>query len=191
MSIARLTITLEGIEPAVSRTIEIPVCFRLDRVHVVIQAAMGWQDSHLYEFMAGGARWGLPDTASEFGPGTRPAAEATLAEVLAATGTASICYVYDFGDNWLHRIDARIVGNPVSDDPCPRLLDATGRCPPEDVGGLPGYETFLEAIANPNHPDHDELTEWAGAPFDPHDADAAKLRRNVSRLAERWYPGQN
>ncbi len=60
MTITRLKITLEGVVPAVSRTIGVPGDIRLDRLHLVIQAAMGWEDCHLYEFMAGEIRWGLP-----------------------------------------------------------------------------------------------------------------------------------
>ena len=81
MTIARLRITLEGIDPVVSRTVEVAVDIRLDRLHLVIQAAMGWENYHLYEFMAGGTRWGLPDP--DFGTDALPVAKASLADVVA------------------------------------------------------------------------------------------------------------
>ena len=61
MNIARLHITLDGVEPSVARTLLVPVNLRLDRLHLVIQAAMGWEDAHLYAFLAGNKRWSPPD----------------------------------------------------------------------------------------------------------------------------------
>jgi hypothetical protein len=60
-TIARLKITLNDVEPLVLRRIEIPFDIRLDRLHEVLQAAMGWSNSHLYEICAGGVGWGLTD----------------------------------------------------------------------------------------------------------------------------------
>ena len=49
-SIARLKITLDDVEPAVVRRLEVPLDLRLDRLHLVLQAALGWTNSHLWEF---------------------------------------------------------------------------------------------------------------------------------------------
>ena len=162
MTIARLKITLEGISPLVERTFEVPSDIRLDRLHLVIQAAMGWENCHLYEFMVGETRWGLSDP--DFGTDTLPVTKASLADIMDVAGRAPIRYVYDFGDYWVHLIEGVIIGDPTPGNLYPRLVDITGRCPPEDVGGLPGYENFLEAIGDHDHPEHEELTEWAGGP---------------------------
>lgn len=184
MIIARLKITLEGIEPVVSRTLEVPADIRPDRLHLVIQAAMEWENCHLYEFMAGGIRWGLPDP--DFGTDALPVAKASLADVIDAAATAPIRYVYGFGDDGVHLIEAMIIGDPTPGNLYPRLVDITRSCPPEDVGGLPGYKHLLDAIGDPNHPEHEELTEWAGGPFDPYGPDADELRLDVLRLAKKW-----
>jgi len=189
MTIARLKITLEGIEPVVSRTLEVPIDTRLDRLHLVIQAAMGWETYHLYEFMVGDTRWGLP--APDFGTDALPVAKASLADIIDAAETAPIRYVYDFGDDWLHRIDAKIIGDPAPGNLYPRLIDITGRCPPEGVGGLPGYDNFLSAINDPEHPEHEELTKWAGGLFDPYVPDADERRLDVLKLAKKWKPRKN
>lgn len=186
MTITRLKITLEGIEPLVSRILEVAADIRLDRLHLVIQAAMGWENSHLYEFMAGTARWTLPDPAC--GNDTLPVSKASLADVIDAAGTAPIRYVYDFGDYWAHAIDVTTTGDPAPGNLYPRLVDITGRCPPEDVGGLPGYEHFLKAISDEAHAEHEDLAEWAGGPFDPHVPDADELRSEVFKLAKKWKP---
>ena len=89
---------------------------------------------------------------------------------------------------WVHLIEATIIGDPIPANLYPRLLDVIGKCPPEDVGGLTGYENFLSAISNPKHPDHEELTEGAGEPFDPHVPNADELRLDVLKLAKKWKP---
>ncbi|MFA5951869.1 MAG: plasmid pRiA4b ORF-3 family protein [Hyphomicrobium sp.] len=68
----------------------------------------------------------------------------------------------------------------------PRLVEAIGRCPPEDIGGAPGYEEFLAAIADPNHERHAEITEWYDADFDPESVDTAAIKRELAALAKRW-----
>jgi hypothetical protein len=68
----------------------------------------------------------------------------------------------------------------------PILLDAKGRCPPEDVGGPPGYGQLLDVLANPKHKRHAEMTEWLGTPFDPRDAGTQNLADAVDALAGKW-----
>lgn len=184
MTITRLKLTLEGVVPLVSRTLEVPSEIRLDRLHLAIQAAMGWENCHLYEFIAGETRWGLPDP--DFGTDARPVTKASLADVIDAARSAPIRYVYDFGDEWVHLIEAENIGDPTPGNLYPRLVDMINKCPPEDVGGLPGYENFLDAIGDRAHHEHGELMEWAGGSFDPHTLDADKLRLDVLKLAKKW-----
>lgn len=189
MSILRITVTLEDVKPAVTRRIEVPAAFRLDRLHLVLQAAMPWQNYHLYEFEAGGTRWGLPDP--DYGDDdTRPAAKASLADLVDAAGGGPIGYLYDFGDSWHHRITVEAEIEPDPRHLYPRLTDVAGRCPPEDVGGAPGYDRFLDILANPDNPEHGELLTWHGGPFDPDVPPADELRLNVLKLAKKWKPRQ-
>ena len=80
MIIIEIKITLDHVEPAVTRTLRVPFDIRLDRMHLTIQAAMGWTNSHLYMFEAGGATWGLPDP--NFASEDLPAHKTTLAELI-------------------------------------------------------------------------------------------------------------
>jgi hypothetical protein len=132
-AIARLKVTLEDVEPAVMRRLDVPLRIRLDRLHLVLQAAMGRTNSHLYEFRAGGAGWGVPDPDFEGGP--LPAAKTTLFDVIEDTGARTIHYLYDFGDGWDHAVRIERIGEPDPQTLYPQLVAATGRCPPEDVGG--------------------------------------------------------
>ncbi len=122
---------------------------------------MGWTNSHLYMFEAGGATWGLPDP--DFDGDDLPANKTTLAELIKDTGARTINYLYDFGDSWDHKIKIGKISAPVPGELYPRLTDIAGRCPPEDVGGFPGYEEFLEAIGDPKHPEHADLKAWYSA----------------------------
>lgn len=186
MSIIEIKVTLEYIEPAVTRVLQVPANIRLDRLHLTLQAAMGWTNSHLYMFEAGGATWGLPDP--DFGGDDLPANKTTLAQVIEDTGASALSYLYDFGDSWDHRIAIGKISDPVPGDLYPRLTDVTGKCPPEDVGGFPGYEEFLEAMIDPKHPEHSNLKDWYGGPYDPNTPETDELRLNVLKLAKRWKP---
>jgi hypothetical protein len=186
MSIIEIKVALEYIEPAITRVLQVPSTIRLDRLHLIVQAAMGWTNSHLYMFEAGGATWGLPDP--DFGGDDLPANKTTLAELIEDTGTRTIRYIYDFGDSWEHKLEIGNIIDPVPGDLYPRLTDISGRCPPEDVGGFPGYEQFLEAMADPKHPEHAHLKDWYGGNFDPKIPDSDEHRFEVLRLAKRWKP---
>lgn len=186
MNIIEIKVTLEHIEPIVARTLQVPANIRLDRLHLTLQAAMGWTNSHLYMFEAGGATWGLPDP--DFGGDDLPADKTTLAEVIEDTGAGTISYLYDFGDGWEHRIRIGKISDPVPGNLYPRLTEVSGRCPPEDVGGFPGYYEFLDAMADPKHPEYKYLKSWHGGPFDPNMPEADELRLDVLKLAKRWKP---
>src|SRR3979490_641007 len=101
-TIARLKITLDAVEPVILRRVEVPFDIRLDRLHLAIQAAMGWTNSHLYEIRVGDVGWGVPDPGGSDGP--RDARKARLNDVLEDIGTKTLRYIYDFGDGWDHTI---------------------------------------------------------------------------------------
>ncbi|PVA08914.1 plasmid pRiA4b ORF-3 family protein [Pelagivirga sediminicola] len=185
--IARLRIILNDVEPMPMRHIEVPLKIRLDWLHEVIQAAMGWTDTHLYEFRVGDAGWGMPDP-DGFYDGPMDAKKMTLKKLLDQTATRTIQYVYDFGDDWDHSIRIERVGEATRGVTYPRLLKAAGACPPEDVGGAWGYEEFLEALADPDHEQHDDMVHRSGGDFDAEDAKADTIIERFERLAKKWAP---
>jgi len=183
-SIAHLRIKLDDVEPVVVRRLEVPLTIRLDRLHLVLQAAMGWTNSHLYEIRARDVGWGMPDP--DFGDGPLDASKVRLIDVLEDVGVRSLKYLYDFGDRWEHSVRIERVTDAVAGVIYPRLVEAVGRCPPEDVGGPWAYREFLDAIADPDHKDHADRLEWVGGPFDPTDTGVERLTRAVERLAKKW-----
>ncbi len=185
--VARLKVTLSDVEPQVLRRFDVPLKIKLNRLHEVIQAAMGWTDTHLYEFRAGGVGWGVPDP-DGFYEGPLPASKTSLLDVIEDVGTKTIHYIYDFGDNWHHVIKVEKIDDVMSGTDYPRLVRAIGACPPEDVGGFPGYADFVEAMADPTHEAHAEMVEWHGPDFDAGDAGIDHILDRFERLAKKWSP---
>src|SRR5580704_5681421 len=118
-AIARLKITLDDVKPAVLRRIEVPLTLRLDRLHLVIQAAMGWTNSHLYEILAGGVGWGMIDP--DGGDGPLDARKARLIDAL--EDSKKLRYLYDFGDGWEHTIKVERLLDPEPGILYPRLIE--------------------------------------------------------------------
>ena len=185
--VARLKVTLSDVEAEVLRRFDLPLTTKLNRLHEVIQVAMGWTNSHLYEFRAGGVGWGMPDPDGLF-DGPLPASKATVLDIMEDVGTKTIHYIYDFGDDWHHVIKVEKIEGATPGTEYPRLIRAIGACPPEDVGGAPGYARFLEAIADPAHEDHAEVIEWHGETFDREDAGIDHILEGFGRLAREWAP---
>ncbi len=185
-TIVRLKITLDDVEPKVLRRIEAPLSIRLDRLHLTIQAAMGWTNSHLYEIRARDVGWGMVDP--DWGDGPLDARKAKLVDVLEDVGVKTLRYLYDFGDGWEHTVKIERLDDPIPGVLYPRLTEAKGRCPPEDVGGHWGYAELLEALKDPEHERHAEMLEWLGMAFDPDAIDAEALAANVEALAKSWAP---
>ena len=185
-AVARLKITLDYVEPLVMRRIEIPLDVRLDRLHFALQAALGWETYHLWEFRVRSLRFGPPGQDFGFGDGPLNAEKATLQAVIENTGAKTLKYLYDFGDGWEHTTKVERISEAASDAVYPLLIEAKGACPPEDVGGPPGYEEYLEAMADPGHERHEELVQWRGPDFDPNEPDIARINAALLALAKRW-----
>jgi pRiA4b ORF-3-like protein len=185
-TIAQLKITLDDVKPAVLRRFAVPFDIRLDRLHLTIQAAMGWTNSHLYEIRAGDVSWSMPYPDQDWAGDFLDARKARLGDVLEDVGTKTLKYLYDFGDGWEHTIKIERLIDPEPGTPYPRLIEAKGCCPPEDVGGPWGYAEFLEAIADPKHERHRELKEWFADDFNPHVVDVDRLSEDVAELAQSW-----
>jgi hypothetical protein len=184
--IARLKITLDDVKPTVLRRVEVPFEIRLDRLHLILQAAIGWTNSHLYEIRARDVGWSTPYPDQEWAGEVLDARKARLGDVLEDVGTKTLKYLYDFGDGWEHTLKIERLIAPEPGILYARLIEAKGRCPPEDIGGAWGYAEFLEAISDPKHERHRELKEWFAGDFNSHVVDIDRLAEDVAELARQW-----
>lgn len=175
----QLKIELAGIKPLIWRRVIVPETITLAKLHQVIQAVMGWEDYHLHEFEIAGEQYGIPDPDDPFGPPVVSETRARLGKSLG--GMASFRYVYDFGDGWEHKIKVEKV-LPADTCPVPICIGGANACPPEDVGGSYGYAEFLEAIADPAHPEHQNLLDWCGGAFDPKALDPGVIDRRLQLI---------
>ena len=92
---------------------------------------------------------------------------------------AKFVYEYDFGDSWEHELLVEKILPPEKGAHYPRCIKAKRACPPEDVGGVWGYDDFLEAIQDPDHPDHEDMLEWVGGEFDPEAVDLDEINETL------------
>lgn len=181
MSSVLLRIELLGIEPLIWRRVRVPVRWTLKRLHGLIQSAFGWENRHLHDFRIGDVSIGMPDIDDDR-PGLQDESEWTIAEVQ-KSGTTEFLYVYDFGDWWQHRIVIESEQRTGAGARfAPICLAGENAAPPEDVGGLPGYEEFRAALADPNHERHEELVNWIGGVFDPKAFDLNRAQSQAATL---------
>lgn len=181
--IATVRIELRDTDPLIWREVEVPTSITLKVLHDVIQAVMGWFDHHLWEFTIGKQRYGLP-TDEDWGTEPRKeAAKVRLRDVLKPRKT-TIDYLYDFGDSWEHQLTVTGVraGDPAN--LYPRYVGGERNAPPEDCGGIPGFYDMLDALADPDHPNHADATEWADD-YDPDTIDELPIKYALLRIANR------
>jgi hypothetical protein len=178
----QLKITLWGSKPQIWRRVLLSEQTTLHQLHWIIQGAMGWTNSHLHQFIIGDEYYSLPewelgDSGTEF----HNEKKVTLQQ-LALKPKESFSYEYDFGDTWAHiiRIEKQMLAQ--ADVRYPVCVDGKRACPPEDCGGVWGYEEFLKAIRNANHPEHEDMLEWVGGSFDPEHFSLAEANQNLRRM---------
>lgn len=181
-SIYQIKITLNGSKPPIWRRVLVSNNTTLTELHKIIQAVMGWWDYHLHQFTIDGEEYGDPSY-DDFGDmGIKNEKKYRLKQFVQSEGF-KFRYEYDFGDSWLHDLLVEKIIPKEKGVDYPVCIKGKGACPPEDVGGVWGYADFLEAIANPEHDEHDSYLEWIGGAFDPaaFDLDEIKERLRYSR----------
>ncbi|HEX6094660.1 MAG TPA: plasmid pRiA4b ORF-3 family protein [Dongiaceae bacterium] len=176
----QLRIELLHIKPPIWRRLLVPGAVKLHRLHAMLLWTMGWSGGHLHEFMFGEDHYGQPDPDFDMGPPLQREDRVSLAAALGAR--KSFLYLYDFGDGWEHRVTVEKILPAVPGLQLPQCLGGANACPPEDVGGPPGYADFLQAIADPAHEEHEAMLRWCGGAFDPAAFDADHVNAILARL---------
>ncbi len=181
-------ITLKVVEPPIWRRIQTRDC-TLDKLHERIQTAMGWTNSHLHQFEINGVVYGDPELLYEGWEDEEPpvdSLETRISQVVPKDGKPfRFDYEYDFGDGWEHEILFEGCLCAEKGVRYPLCVEGERACPPEDVGGPPGYEEYLESLSNPDHEEWEETSDWRG-PFRPEHFDVPAATKAMRRGLPNW-----
>ncbi len=143
---------------------------------------MGWTNSHLHDFRIEGRRYGIRNDEWGLDGDLLEDKRFQLGDVLSSE-VQEFEYVYDFGDDWRHLVKVEQVLQPREDvNTWPMCLAGANACPPEDVGGTPGYMEFLHAMRDTVHEEHGAMWRWWGGPFDPNGFDSNAANLAIRRL---------
>ena len=194
---------LDNARPPVWRRLRLASDLQLSQVHEVVQTAMGWSDMHLHHFQMGPDAKNFrvvpfltPFDVEEGETDGTLETDVRLDQVIAKPGHR-LFYEYDFGDSWHHTIKLEKVEPWVDGDPVAACVAGRRACPPEDVGGVPGYEEVLAALEGRVEPGQEEwMAErlaWLPLGFDPDAFDTddvnRALREGPMPPLEEWHPG--
>lgn len=184
-TIYQLKVTLEDIKPPIWRRILVSSKINLGQFHIVLQIAMGWTNSHLHQFISGQTMYGMADDnmSVELGLDLEDETQDQLSDLLTEEKD-SLRYEYDFGDGWLHKI---VLEKKLTYDEAvnlPSCVKGKRACPPEDCGGVWGYEELLEVLKDPSHPEYEEMLEWLEGKFEPEDFDLEETNRMLAKYAK-------
>lgn len=173
-----IKITLDATDPPIWRRIEVPEKYTLWDLHVALQSSMGWLDSHLHAFYVKNENgdmdaYGTPteDIMNDIKPDWKYKMKRFLNKK-----NKEVQYMYDFGDSWEHIILLEEVKPADPDRVYPVCTDGAGKCPPEDVGGVSGYEHFVEIMKDANHKKHKNMSAWYGGEYDPEHFDISDIK---------------
>jgi hypothetical protein len=184
--IYQLKVTLQGSRPPIWRRLLVPSNMTLGKLHETLQVAMGWSDSHLHDFTIDEETYGEanPEDRAMGLPPTRNERTVRLSKVLRYEG-AKANYTYDFGDGWEHKIVVEKIMPPVPGIAYPVCVAGKRNCPPEDCGGIGGYEDLLAILEDPNHDEHEHMMEWVGGRFDSEAFDLTEVNEVLAQFQPR------
>lgn len=171
----QIKILLRRSKPPIWRRILIRDDMTFWELHLIIQAAMGWKDVHLFAFDLGHQQIGRV-----FGDGFDMMADASNLSIRPYLNKGiKIIYVYDFGNHWEHLITVEKVAPINKNKKYPTCIKGKRNCPPEDCGGISGYYGMLDAIQDESHPEHDEIVDWMGDDFNPEKFDITQINKRL------------
>lgn len=181
----QLKLALLGSKPLIWRRLQVPAAFSLAALHTVIQIVMGWSDEHLHQFILGERKRGLmayfTDTSMDDDEDCLDERDARL-DALLVKPKDTLRYEYDFGDSWMHRLVLeKILVRPSAEASVPRCVAGERACPPEDSGGVGGWESIREVLSVPSHPEYADWSEVFDVDFDPEAFDLETINTDLAK----------
>jgi hypothetical protein len=180
----QVKLTLEGFKPPIWRRLLLPAAISLAELNEVIQIVMDWYGDHLHQFIAGNHRGGdityFSDPWMVDDADCLDEATARL-DALLVQPKDRIRYEYDFGDSWMHSLVLeKILVQPAGEAALPRCVTGKGASPPEDSGGAWGWDHARAVLADPSHPEYEELSKVFDPDFDPESFDTEAINAALS-----------
>jgi len=175
--IYQIKVELRYSEPIIWRRILVNSNILLVDLHRILQTVMGWTNSHLHLFS---------DNRNEYSPiefeveGAIDSRITKLSKILKKENE-KILYEYDFGDGWEHDLILEKIQLEDENSNAPICIDGKRNCPPEDCGGIGGYENLLEIISDKKHPEYKETITWLGGKFDPEYINIEKINKSLKK----------
>ena len=178
----RLKIKLMDIEPLIWREFAVKSYMRLDRLHLAIQTVLGWTNSHLHLFNAGGGRqYTYPYPGYDMDNDVQDETMFKLSDLINKEKN-KFTYEYDFGDGWDHMVKLVAIEEADKNVKYPVCLAGERACPPEDCGGPWSYPELLETLRGPGNQERRELIDWLGDDFDPEFFDLETTNERLKRI---------
>lgn len=177
-SVYQLKISLIGAKPPIWRRILVPSTITLGNLHRVLQISMGWTNSHLHQFIFNNVFYGVQGDDFGFNMKVENEDQYKLSQLLQSEKD-SLQYEYDFGDNWEHKVLLEKILPFDIKNQSPSCLKGKRACPPEDCGGIWGYQQLLETLSNPDDSDYESMLEWLGGIFDSEELDIEKINKMI------------
>ena len=150
-------------------------------MHHIVQAAMGWENRHLYEFSINNLRFADSRLVDEEYGDMKDVKTVLLEDVFPKIGTSAI-YLYDFGDGWKHKLELIEISNAPQNELLPSLISGQKACPPEDCGGTFRYRELLEILTDPAHEEFENIKEWLGYKFNPYIFNRITIKKKLGIL---------
>ncbi len=178
--IYQVKISLRGSKPIIWRRILIPSDLLLPEFHQVIQTTMGWSNFHLHQFIKNRTYYTPKFEEEDFFGDSTDYEDIKVSDLLKRE-KEKIIYEYDFGDDWQHDV---LLEKILPDDPqmkLPVCIKGKMNCPPEDCGGVWGYENMLEILSQPDHEEYEDYMDWLGGEFDPGYFDMDEINESLRK----------
>lgn len=186
--ILTLHVSIDDVAPSVWRRIRVDADVTLRNLHHILQASFGWTSSHLHQFDIEGDTYAMLDNEYVLdlieAPGQGPLDDRKAKLGRLVYPGQRFTYLYDFGDSWTHTAHVESISEAPEKLGYATVIDGAGACPPEDVGGPPGYIEFLDTIEQrPRSPEAREMLDWAGGAFDANMFDKRAANAALLRMA--------
>lgn len=175
----QLKIAVSGIEPPTWRRLLVLDSITFFDLHHIFQITMGWKNAHLFDFRIGDYVIGYIDKDA---PEDLADANKVTVDTLIAKAGMRFNYSYDFGDGWNHLVEIEKISAEEVNRQYPVCLDGERNCPPEDCGGIPGYQHLIEVLKDKSNPDYPEMKRWAGKGYDPEKFDLEKINKLLPKF---------